>query len=117
MKPWEAVKALEEGKKVRIKNWNVNSYIYMNGLDIYDHNDNKCFTSIVNLLINDWELYEESKRLRDLEVGKLFKVKNGSNKKYMKINETCGCNSIDFENEQLVWISETKEVYESLKSI
>jgi hypothetical protein len=68
MKTWEAIKALEEGKKVRKRDWNKNWYVFMNEDGDYIDEcdcvygfDHKC---------EDWELcddrYDVDKELKTL---------------------------------------------------
>lgn len=52
MKFWEAVKALEEGKKVRIKDWPLDKYIQSDAT-----------VGLFWALGREWELYEEPVQL------------------------------------------------------
>ena len=62
----EAYKAMQEGKKVRIKTENGYFYYRKNMKRIYHHISKKCFDlpteeiAIENALSNDWEVVEEN---------------------------------------------------------
>lgn len=64
----EAYKAMQEGKKVRIKTENGYFYYRKNMKRIYHHISEKCFDlpteeiAIENVLSNDWEVVEEEKK-------------------------------------------------------
>jgi len=57
MKFWEAVKALQEGKKVRGVQWTVG--LYINTIS-YSDGDSVDFLSLREALGIEWELYEEA---------------------------------------------------------
>ena len=58
MKFWEAIKALEEGKRIRCKNWDLNNYIFMDSdkkvLDQYGHS---CTSFLFDSINKEWEEY------------------------------------------------------------
>lgn len=60
MKFWEAMKALEEGKKVRIKIWNSGEYCHIDGCNIglgfFESMTGITTRNAINL---EWEFYEE----------------------------------------------------------
>ena len=60
MKTWEAMKALEEGKKIRHIDWSPEEYFYLNKSnreeEIRDEQE-KNYDSIT-LYVDGWELYE-----------------------------------------------------------
>lgn len=57
MKGWEALKALEEGKKIRLSTWCKGSYTFERGNMIVH---NKSFDFFMDaFLLDDWEIYEE----------------------------------------------------------
>lgn len=79
----EAMKALEEGKKVRIKHWQENCCLCI-GSDgtIFDQAKDSTFC-IEEWLLTEWELYEEPERtlsftemVQGLKEGKRFKRKD-----------------------------------------
>lgn len=66
MKFWEAMKALGEGKKVRVKSWPVKrSFIYVNKGHFYGE-DGYCRVDDVKFDLIDfneeWEIYEEQEK-------------------------------------------------------
>jgi hypothetical protein len=56
MKFWEAMRYLEEGKKVRKVGWNEKDYICLNENEIVDE-DGDLYSSVS--ICEEWELYEE----------------------------------------------------------
>ena len=64
MKLWEAMKALEDGKKVRRIDWAPNEYIY---IDSYNEVINNYGTSadkeILDNIYMSWEIYKDFKDL------------------------------------------------------
>ena len=61
MKTWEALKALGEGKKVRLKYWGSGRYIYRteNGR-ILDNTEDIVFLNLTSEMIDgEWEVYEK----------------------------------------------------------
>ena len=64
MKLWEAMKALEEGKKVRRVDWKKDIYVYK-GDDGIHHKSNGEDSYIMTTLslddTNEWELYDDRK--------------------------------------------------------
>lgn len=86
MKYWEALKAAEEGKKVRMSSWNSNMYLYKSNNEEYRL---KNYDSYMNIyapdeveLYADWEIFVEkvtfSKALEALLEGK--KITRADNK-------------------------------------
>ena len=78
MKFWEAMKAMEEGKKVRKESWLKDEYIYISEVNciIVDENGNVYKMSDSR---GDWEIYEEKKEvdLRFKEFYHYLKDENG----------------------------------------
>ena len=60
MKFWEAMKALEEGKKIRKVYWNENEYYYLDD-DFVTRNENNNYIVISYEGNEEWEIYEEKK--------------------------------------------------------
>lgn len=58
MKFWEAMKALEEGKKVRRNDWPFGEYITLENSSFF--NENRKYYSLTRS--DGWELYEEPKK-------------------------------------------------------
>lgn len=58
MKFWEAMKCLEEGKKVRRKTWE-NEYIYLDEHNVIMNEEDEPIEYIGNK--DDWEIYEHKK--------------------------------------------------------
>lgn len=62
MKFWEAMKAMEEGKKVRNKDWMEEFYIYLNeDNDILDERDAVCDLNFIGEKGSEWEIYDDRK--------------------------------------------------------
>lgn len=63
MKFWEAIKALEEGKKVRRAYWEKDVYIHIDHDNILKDNSNhpQDLYYIPNDDDNDWEIYDDRK--------------------------------------------------------
>ena len=64
MKFWEAMKAMEEGKKVRAVGWKPEYYIYLN--EKFEIRDSDGFFANFHEVIHlkmDWEIYEEKKEV------------------------------------------------------
>lgn len=88
MKFWEAMKALDEGKRVREKDWGVGAYwSFKSSGSIY-----ATITDIFVLSSTEWELYEEPEKtlafaevVKGLKEGKIFKRKSWPS----KINPIC----------------------------
>lgn len=55
---WEAMKALEEGKKIRRKHWDPNWYLVKSDNGQIRNSDGKFSTA--HRVCGNWELYEES---------------------------------------------------------
>ena len=60
MKFWEAMKYLEEGKKIRKVYWNENEYYYLDD-DFVTRNENNNYIVISYEGNEEWEIYEEKK--------------------------------------------------------
>ena len=57
MKFWEAMKALQEGKKVRERDWQEDLFIYLNDDIVYDSRGN--IHRIISKIGDNWELYNK----------------------------------------------------------
>lgn len=85
MKFWEAMKALEEGKKVRKKRWEKDAF-----LPTRRNLDGSEWIILATIGLNeDWELYEEPEQtysfmevVKGLKEGKEFRRKSWPNKEY-----------------------------------
>lgn len=81
MKFWEAMKCLEEGKKVRVKYWSNNGYIMMNSSGYII--DEKGRIVNINNTEDEWELYDDRKECSECykelyrAVMKVFDVDEG----------------------------------------
>jgi hypothetical protein len=76
MRLWEAIKKMQEGKKIRNCGWHQGGYIYITGNNIYDEEVN-VFMPMYSDTSDRWELYEEKLKLeKDPYVGKqvIFKI-------------------------------------------
>ena len=62
MKFWEAMKLMEEGKKVRRKTWLENEYIYLDEYNIIMDEKDEPLETMHYIGQNDWEIYEPKKR-------------------------------------------------------
>lgn len=62
MKFWEAMKAAEEGKKVRNKRWVTGCYIFKEG-ERYFTADGNPFCDFVRSTDGEWEIYEDKKEV------------------------------------------------------
>lgn len=61
MKFWEAMKSMEEGKKVRNKNWTKEEYIYLTAdNEVFDECGNECILSFIRKG-SEWEIYDDRK--------------------------------------------------------
>ena len=58
MKFWEAMKEMQNGKKVRKKTWDENCYLIMKDNYIVDEWDDDKITFSLD---GDWEIYEEKR--------------------------------------------------------
>lgn len=59
MKFWEAMRELQEGKKVRNKDWAEEQYIYLTAdNEIFDEQDIEC---CFNFIGSEWEIYDDRK--------------------------------------------------------
>lgn len=79
MKFWEAMKALEEGNKVRVKEWSPGAYWWFKSSSSLD----ATITDIFILSTKEWELYEEPQKtysfsevVKGLKLGKKFRRKS-----------------------------------------
>src|SRR5260221_12992703 len=90
MKFWEAMKALQEGKKVRGNTWNKDEYL--DPLDTFE-----IFTFYEYLQL-DWEIYDDTPKLNfqqvieGLKQGKKFKRVNWEKDCYIKQNNGLSIN-------------------------
>lgn len=89
MNTWEAIKLLQEGKKIREKRWDPNKYIYKVGKNIYNENKQLCYLAIKG--DEEWELYDDRKEAPQ-EIKDLYKAINNiksngilSNKTYITL--------------------------------
>lgn len=81
MKFWEALKHIQEGKKVRVKDWNDDWYVYKSpsGKCIIDEEGKPVHLTYEDSLCVEWELYEEPEKtytwmevVEGLKEGKVF---------------------------------------------
>ena len=72
MKLWEAMKALEKGKKVRRLDWEEYEYIYIDSFgEVITNYGSKCDRNILDNVYAHWEIYNEKKGLlgfNDLQI-------------------------------------------------
>ncbi len=62
MKFWEAMKSMEEGKKVRNKDWTDEQYIYLTAdNEIFDEHNNECYLNFIGTKDSEWEVYDNRK--------------------------------------------------------
>lgn len=54
-----AVKYLKEGKKVRIKSWDKNWFLFSKDNTIYDEDISPCYINLSYFESKDWEIYNE----------------------------------------------------------
>ena len=72
MKFWEAMKAMEEGKKVRNKEWTKDQYLYLSvDNEILDEKDQDVGINYIGVSGSNWEIYEEKKPV-DEDFKKLY---------------------------------------------
>lgn len=78
MKFWEAMKSLEEGKKVRSKDWSEEQYIYLTADNvIFDEHNRECYSNFIGTKISEWEIYDDRKPTTYvLDVKKIREEKN-----------------------------------------
>ena len=78
MKFWEAMKAAEEGKKVRNKRWVTGCYIYKEDTKYFTA-DGNLFCDFVRSIDGEWEIYEEKKEVdpKFKEMYRYLKDENG----------------------------------------
>lgn len=76
MKFWEAVKTMEEGKKVRKVNWEDEAYIYID--ENSEIRDNEGFYPALYCINEKWEIYEDKKEV-DPKLKQLFQTLNEDN--------------------------------------
>ena len=77
MKFWEAMKCLEEGKKVRKKIWDKDCYLTIKNNHIVDEWDDDEIVSTLSL-DGEWEIYEPKKEV-DEKLKQLFQILNEDN--------------------------------------
>ena len=64
MKFWEAMKAMQEGKKVRNKEWTNEQYLYLSADNqILDEHGYVASIDYIGLGETTWEIYEEKKEV------------------------------------------------------
>ena len=64
MKAWEAMKLLEEGKKLRDKNWKEGRYIYLDtDGDIIDESNNQYLVANISDISKEWEMCDDRKEV------------------------------------------------------
>jgi hypothetical protein len=91
MKTWEAVKALQEGKKVRMDDWCDNEYMFIDNNFIFMHEHGKNVPSRFEHTMGDWELYEEKPEIKkDKYVGKIAINKTKKAQGFIEVNSD-GC--------------------------
>lgn len=91
MKFWEAMKAMEEGKKVRKVNWEDEAYIYIN--ENSEIRDNEDFYPALYCINEEWEIYDDRKEVdpRFKEFYHYLKDENGfANGQYIEFLEETG---------------------------
>ena len=72
MKLHEAIKHMEEGKKVRLPYWNKDKYVCVNEKNcIVDHEGQ--ITMIYGILSDEWELVEDKPKFERMEAPQVFK--------------------------------------------
>lgn len=71
MKFAEAMKMLEEGKKVRITSWPKTKFISLDKDNEIRDENNKCI-NIGTCFSYQWELYREQIQVKDIKEGELF---------------------------------------------
>ena len=59
MKMWEAIKSLEEGKKVRVVDWDENWFLYIDSHGYIVDEEGYC--PAFNIKWQEWEIYNERK--------------------------------------------------------
>lgn len=75
MKFWEAMKALEEGKKVRRSYWEKDNYIYIDSDNILrDNYDDPQDLYYIPNDDDDWEIYEGKKEIIDDKFKQLYNL-------------------------------------------
>ncbi len=83
MRFWEVLKlAIDEGKKIRLTQWNPKEFIYWNTYDkrfhVFSNSAEYIITS--DLFVEDWEIYEPVVKFGDLKPGDRFKMLGLNNK-------------------------------------
>lgn len=72
MKLWEAIKSLEEGKKIRKVDWDSDFYVYKYKEGVYYQSDGLNFDVIYLCNTTEWEIYKEKKEVMDEKFKKLY---------------------------------------------
>lgn len=105
MKLWEAIKELQEGKRIRESHYAKGVYLYMDddGYIRFNEGEKYRFMSGVNLDDDEWEIYEELEEKKKYE---RKEVPNDLKKVYKSVGEFWGSHSHDFYGE---YITETFE--------
>ncbi len=110
MKFSEAMRELENGKKVRKKNWSANEYISKNGAD-----DGLEFMFVQSLCVDyEWELYEEPGQLLSFQVV-IKGLKEG--KRFRRINWSDLLGIESSEVDDVTWVSDGKRFSLNLQDI
>lgn len=72
---WEAIKALEEGKKVRRSYWEEDNYIYIDSDNVLrDNYDDPQDLYYIPDDDDDWIIYEEKKEITDDKFKQLYNL-------------------------------------------
>lgn len=94
MKFWEAMKAMEEGKKVRNEKWTKDQYLYLSiSNEILDEKGRDVGINYIGIAGSNWEIYEEKKPVdpKFKELYQYLKEENGfTNSQYGEfIQDNC----------------------------
>lgn len=94
MKLFDACKSLKNGKKLRKRDWNEDSYIYMKCGCLYNNEREEetiYIDSSDDIELDEWELYVPDEEL--VLKGKLYDIKKYCNYFKHELNNGCGnCN-------------------------
>ena len=112
MKYWEAMKSIDEGKKVRHKSWADGCFIYKDDLGNVVCADGEFYGEIFNYSFNDchWEIYDDRK-----EVPQSLKNLFNALKDYLYDDFSCALEINDLANEllnRLRFLNEIYKIYE-----
>jgi hypothetical protein len=87
MKIWEALKALEEGKKIRCIDWEEGEYYFRSGVNILNEKLNILVDMSAENINGVWELYEEKPEIKpDPYVGKKTIMKKSNSQSIITID-------------------------------